>query len=149
MMVFTGLVAPNATALALSGQAPRVAGSGSALLGTLQFGLGSTLAATAGMTGPVTLASMNTVMLLTAIGAFAVFALSARRTMRPAVQGQAPAEETVPDAEDVAAAESVVLTDSVPHTEDTTVGPETDAVGDSLEDGAGSVARPETVGTRG
>ncbi|MFD3683991.1 multidrug effflux MFS transporter [Nocardiopsis sp. NPDC058631] len=82
MMVFTGLVSPNATALALNGQPPRIAGSGSALLGTLQFGIGSGLAATAGMTGPVTLSSMTTVMLATAVGAAAVFvgfALRARR----------------------------------------------------------------------
>nr|WP_152477008.1 multidrug effflux MFS transporter [Nocardiopsis salina] len=142
MMVFTGLVAPNATALALSGQAPRVAGSGSALLGTLQFGLGSSLAATAGMTGPVTLASMNTVMLLTAIGAFAAFVFSARHTMHPAGPTQPAGEEHVPDPEELAAAESVVLTDSVPHTEDA-------GADDGSAPGTGSVARPETVGTRG
>ena len=82
MMVFTGLVSPNATALALNGQPPRIAGSGSALLGTLQFGIGSGLAATAGMAGPVTLSSMTAVMLATAVGAavvFAGFALRARR----------------------------------------------------------------------
>lgn len=124
MMIFTGLVVPNATALALTGQAPHVAGSGSALLGTLQFGLGSTLASTAGMAGPVTLASMNTVMLLTAIGAFVAFALSAPHTSRPAVEHDPGAEEHVPEeiaptAEEVAAAENVAVLDSVPHTQDT------------------------------
>lgn len=82
MMVFTGLVAPNATALALDGQPPRVAGSGSALLGTLQFGLGSGLASTAGLSGPVTLTGMNTVMLLTALGAAAAFVFFTVRTRR-------------------------------------------------------------------
>ena len=37
----------RATALALDGQPPKIAGSGSALLGTLQFGIGSGLASTA------------------------------------------------------------------------------------------------------
>src|SRR5699024_4982079 len=82
MMIFTGLVSPNATALALDGQPPQVAGSGSALLGTLQFGLGSGLAATAGLSGPVTLSDMNTVMLLTALGAAAVFTFFAVHTRR-------------------------------------------------------------------
>ncbi|WP_116246591.1 multidrug effflux MFS transporter [Nocardiopsis sp. FIRDI 009] len=77
MMVCTGLVSPNATALALSGQPPRVAGSGSALLGTVQFGLGSALAATAGLGGPVTLSGMSAVMVATAAGALAVFAAAA------------------------------------------------------------------------
>lgn len=84
MMVFTGLVSPNATALALNGQSPRVAGSGSALLGTLQFGIGSGLAATAGLSGPVTLSSMTAVMLATAVGAAAVFTVFALRVRRRA-----------------------------------------------------------------
>lgn len=82
MMIFTGLVTPNATTLALDGQPPRVAGSGSALLGTLQFGLGSGLASTAGLSGQVTLTGMNTVMLLTALGAAAVFTFFAVHTRR-------------------------------------------------------------------
>lgn len=80
MMVFTGLVSPNATALALDGQPPTIAGSGSALLGTLQFAIGSGLASTAGLTGPVTLASMTAVMLATAVAAAAVFTGFAVRT---------------------------------------------------------------------
>ncbi|MEE2047577.1 Bcr/CflA family drug resistance efflux transporter, partial [Nocardiopsis tropica] len=74
---------PNATALALNGQPPQVAGSGSALLGSLQFAIGSGLAATAGLFGPVTLSSMTVVMFATAVGAavvFAGFALRVRRT---------------------------------------------------------------------
>ena len=82
MMIFTGLVTPNATTLALDGQPPRVAGSGSALLGTLQFGLGSGLASTAGLSGQVTPTDMNTVMLLTALGAAAVFTFFAVHTRR-------------------------------------------------------------------
>ena len=82
MMIFTGLVTPNATTLALDGQPPRVAGSGSALLGTLQFGLGSGLASTAELSGQVTLTDMNTVMLLTALGAAAVFTFFAVHTRR-------------------------------------------------------------------
>jgi DHA1 family bicyclomycin/chloramphenicol resistance-like MFS transporter len=84
MMVFTGLVSPNATALALDGQPPKIAGSGSALLGTLQFGIGSALASTAGMTGPVTLSSMTAVMLATAVAAAVVFTAFAVRTRHTA-----------------------------------------------------------------
>ena len=85
MMLFTGLISPNATAMALSGQPSEIAGTSSALLGTLQFAVGSGLAATAGLTGAATLVSMTTVMLLTAVGALAVFLYAARRTPAPAV----------------------------------------------------------------
>ncbi|MDT0328298.1 multidrug effflux MFS transporter [Nocardiopsis lambiniae] len=77
MMLFTGLVSPNATALALAGQPSRTAGSGSALLGTLQFGIGSAVAALAGLGGSVTLSGMTAVMLTAAVGAASVFALAA------------------------------------------------------------------------
>ncbi|MEU0489421.1 multidrug effflux MFS transporter [Nocardiopsis sp. NPDC006139] len=77
MMLFTGLVSPNATALALAHLPADRAGSGSALLGTLQFGLGSAVAALAGWGGAVTLAGMSTVMLASAVGAAAVFSLTA------------------------------------------------------------------------
>lgn len=85
MMLFTGLISPNATAMALSGQPSEIAGTSSALLGTLQFAVGSGLAATAGLTGAATLGSMTTVMLLTAVGALAVFLYAARRAPAPAV----------------------------------------------------------------
>ncbi|WP_159942893.1 MULTISPECIES: multidrug effflux MFS transporter [unclassified Nocardiopsis] len=85
MMVFTGLVSPNATALALDGQPPKIAGSGSALLGTLQFGIGSGLAATAGLSGPVTLSSMTGVMLATAVAAAVVFVGFTARVRRTLV----------------------------------------------------------------
>ncbi len=73
MMAFTGLISPNATAMALSGQPSEIAGTSSALLGTLQFGAGSGLAATAGLAGSTTMATMTTVMLATAVGAALVF----------------------------------------------------------------------------
>lgn len=79
MMVFTGLISPNATALALSGQPSEIAGTSSALLGTLQFGVGSALAATAGMTGAATLGSMAAVMLATAVAAALVFLIATVR----------------------------------------------------------------------
>jgi DHA1 family bicyclomycin/chloramphenicol resistance-like MFS transporter len=87
MMVFTGLISPNATAMALSGQPSEIAGTSSALLGTLQFGVGSALAATAGLTGSTTLASMTAVMLATAVGAALVFLFAAARgrTANPAL----------------------------------------------------------------
>lgn len=85
MMLFTGLISPNATAMALSGQPAEIAGTSSALLGTLQFAVGSGLAATAGLTGATTLVSMTTVMLLTAVAALAVFLYAARRAPAPAL----------------------------------------------------------------
>nr|WP_051049712.1 multidrug effflux MFS transporter [Nocardiopsis ganjiahuensis] len=88
MMVFTGLISPNATAMALSGQSSEIAGTSSALLGTLQFGVGSALAATAGLTGSTTMASMTTVMLATAVGAALVFLYAA---VRERAAGPAPA----------------------------------------------------------
>ncbi|MGW5876733.1 multidrug effflux MFS transporter [Nocardiopsis terrae] len=84
MMVFTGLISPNATAMALSGQPSEIAGTSSALLGTLQFGAGSALAATAGLTGSTTMASMTAVMLATAVGAALVFLFAAARGGTPA-----------------------------------------------------------------
>lgn len=85
MMLFTGLISPNATAMALSGQPAEIAGTSSAMLGTLQFAVGSGLAATAGLTGATTLVSMTTVMLLTAVAALAVFLYAARRAPAPAL----------------------------------------------------------------
>ncbi|RCV47919.1 multidrug effflux MFS transporter, partial [Marinitenerispora sediminis] len=67
MMVCTGFVSPNATTLAISSQPASVAGTGSALLGTLQFAVGGGLAALAGLTGSggASLVSMAVVMLVT------------------------------------------------------------------------------------
>jgi len=62
---------PNATVLALSG-APRIAGSASALLGLMQFGLGAAIAPLVGLAGTgsalpmaVTLAALDLAALLT------------------------------------------------------------------------------------
>jgi len=76
MMFFTGLISPNATTLAIASQPSSVAGTGSALLGALQFAVGGGLAATTGMGegGAASLMSMSVVMLLTAAAAGAVFA---------------------------------------------------------------------------
>ena len=84
MMLFTGLISPNATAMALSGQPAEIAGTSSALLGTLQFAVGSGLAATAGVAGSTTLGGMTAVMLVTAVGALLVFLYSATRSPAPA-----------------------------------------------------------------
>lgn len=86
MMLFTGLVSPNATALALAHLPADRAGSGSALLGTLQFGLGSAVAALAGLGGSVTLTGMTAVMLASAVGAAAVFSLTAVTVRRARAQ---------------------------------------------------------------
>lgn len=86
MMLFTGLVSPNATALALSHLPADRAGSGSALLGTLQFGLGSAVAALAGWGGAVTLTGMTAVMFAAAAGAAGVFALAAVPARRARVR---------------------------------------------------------------
>ncbi|WP_184080217.1 multidrug effflux MFS transporter [Nocardiopsis mwathae] len=81
MMFCTGLISPNATTLAIASQPSAIAGSTSALLGTLQFALGGTIAAAAGFTGTgeATLTSMIVVMLGTAVAATAIFAAAALR----------------------------------------------------------------------
>nr|WP_312863422.1 multidrug effflux MFS transporter [Spinactinospora alkalitolerans] len=75
MMFSVGLVFPNATTLAISSQPASVAGTASALVGSLQFALGGGLAATAGLTatGEASLASMTVVMLSTGVVAALVF----------------------------------------------------------------------------
>ncbi|GAA3991367.1 multidrug effflux MFS transporter [Thermobifida alba] len=88
MMFFTGLISPNATTLAIASQPSSVAGTGSALLGALQFAIGGGLAATSGMGegGEASLLSMSVVMLLTAAAAGVVFvgwAFLARRVPAP------------------------------------------------------------------
>jgi DHA1 family bicyclomycin/chloramphenicol resistance-like MFS transporter len=50
LVASVGFVAPNATALALSGH-PEMAGTGSAILGVLQFGLGAAVAPLVGLAG--------------------------------------------------------------------------------------------------
>jgi len=68
-----GLVLPNATALALSGYDPQVAGSASALLGVLQFAIGAAVAPLVGAAGVESAVPMAVVMAtlgLCACGAF-------------------------------------------------------------------------------
>nr|WP_046471177.1 multidrug effflux MFS transporter [Allosalinactinospora lopnorensis] len=81
MMFCTGLISPNATTLAVASQPASVAGTSSALLGTLQFALGGVLASAAGLTstGEATLASMILVMLGTAVVATGIFVTAAVR----------------------------------------------------------------------
>jgi len=71
MLACLGFIMPNATVLALSG-APRIAGSASALLGLMQFGLGAAIAPLVGLAGTgsalpmaVTLAALDLAALLT------------------------------------------------------------------------------------
>ncbi|MFI0483427.1 multidrug effflux MFS transporter [Actinomadura sp. 9N215] len=76
-----GLIGPNATALALSGRPPRVAGSASALLGVTQFALGGAAAPLAGLAGPDTAVPMAAS--IAALGLLAA-AVTAAMTRPPA-----------------------------------------------------------------
>ncbi|GAA1866122.1 multidrug effflux MFS transporter [Actinomadura bangladeshensis] len=73
-----GLILPNATALALSGRPPRVAGSASALLGVAQFTLGGAAAPLAGIAGPGTALPMAVSIAALALLAAAVTATATR-----------------------------------------------------------------------
>jgi len=73
-----GLILPNATALALAGRPPRVAGSASALLGVAQFALGGAAAPLAGIAGPGTAVPMAVSIAVLAVLAAAVPAVAAR-----------------------------------------------------------------------
>ncbi|MFG1852364.1 multidrug effflux MFS transporter [Actinomadura geliboluensis] len=73
-----GLVLPNATALALWGRPPRVAGSASALLGVTQFALGGAAAPLAGIAGPDTAVPMAVSIAVLAVLAAAVTAGATR-----------------------------------------------------------------------
>ncbi|GAA4058714.1 multidrug effflux MFS transporter [Actinomadura miaoliensis] len=75
-----GLVMPNATALALSGRPPGVAGSASALIGVGQFALGGAAAPLAGIAGPDTAVPMTVT-----IGAVALAAVAAAVIARPRI----------------------------------------------------------------
>ncbi|MFB9802212.1 multidrug effflux MFS transporter [Streptomonospora salina] len=79
MMLSLGFVMPNATTLAISSQAPAVAGTASALMGSLQFALGGGLSSLAGWTasGEASLTSMAVVMGSVGTASVAVFAFSA------------------------------------------------------------------------
>ncbi|RKS69034.1 DHA1 family bicyclomycin/chloramphenicol resistance-like MFS transporter [Actinomadura pelletieri DSM 43383] len=73
-----GLIGPNATALALSGRPPRVAGTASALLGVSQFALGGAAAPLAGIAGPDTAVPMALAIAVLAVLAVAATASAAR-----------------------------------------------------------------------
>ncbi len=73
-----GLVFGNTTALAL-GAAKRAAGSASAVLGALQFGLGALVSPLVGIGGQHTAAPLATVMLVTITGACIAFLLGRDR----------------------------------------------------------------------
>jgi DHA1 family bicyclomycin/chloramphenicol resistance-like MFS transporter len=108
MMFGAGFVLPNAGAMAITSQPPAVAGTASALVGSLQFGLGGSLAAAAGLTpsGHPTLTSMVAVMGGTGIAALAIFVFLTRRAKReipraePASRGSdgrlSPAADSTP-----------------------------------------------------
>ncbi|MFD0905977.1 multidrug effflux MFS transporter [Actinomadura sediminis] len=73
-----GLVLPNATALALWGRAPRVAGSASALLGVGQFTLGGAAGPLAGIGGEDTAVPMAASIAVLSVLAAVVAAFAAR-----------------------------------------------------------------------
>ncbi|RFS82687.1 Bcr/CflA family efflux MFS transporter [Actinomadura spongiicola] len=73
-----GLIGPNATALALSGRPPQVAGTASALLGVSQFALGGAAAPLAGIAGPDTAVPMALAIAALAFLAVAATASAAR-----------------------------------------------------------------------
>ncbi|WP_394298194.1 multidrug effflux MFS transporter [Streptomonospora alba] len=79
MMLSLGFVMPNATTLAISSQVPAVAGTASALMGSLQFALGGGLSSMAGWTasGEASLASMAVVMGSVGLASGVVFVFSA------------------------------------------------------------------------
>jgi DHA1 family bicyclomycin/chloramphenicol resistance-like MFS transporter len=67
-----GVIAPNATALAL-GAHPQAAGSASALLGAAQFAVGGIVAPLVGVGGPATAVPMVVLMAVLPVGALVVF----------------------------------------------------------------------------
>ncbi|MFC6885090.1 multidrug effflux MFS transporter [Actinomadura yumaensis] len=73
-----GLILPNATALALSGRPPNVAGSASALLGLGQFALGGAAAPLAGIGGSRTALPMALAIAVLAVLAAAITAVATR-----------------------------------------------------------------------
>jgi DHA1 family bicyclomycin/chloramphenicol resistance-like MFS transporter len=71
-----GLIGPVATALALSGRPPRIAGSASALLGLTMFAIGGAAAPLAGVAGPHTAVPMALTIAALALSAAAVAAIT-------------------------------------------------------------------------
>jgi DHA1 family bicyclomycin/chloramphenicol resistance-like MFS transporter len=77
LVASVGFVGPNATALALSGH-PEMAGTGSAILGILQFGLGAAVAPLIGLAGTHSALPMAIGFGVAAAGAATSFLLIAR-----------------------------------------------------------------------
>jgi MFS transporter, DHA1 family, multidrug resistance protein len=73
-----GLMIPNATALALSGYDPQVAGSASALLGVLQFAFGAVVAPLVGVAGVESAVPMAVLIATLGICACGAFLLTRR-----------------------------------------------------------------------
>ncbi|MBV2366435.1 multidrug effflux MFS transporter [Streptomonospora sp. NEAU-YY374] len=88
MMFSVGFVFPNATTLAISSQPASVAGTASALMGSLQFALGGGVSSLAGLTatGEPSLASMAVVMGGVGVAAALAFAVTARWSRRAAAK---------------------------------------------------------------
>ncbi|MBQ1079969.1 MULTISPECIES: multidrug effflux MFS transporter [unclassified Nocardiopsis] len=84
MMFSVGFIMPNATVTALDGQPKAVAGTASALMGSMQFALGGLIAATAGLTpsGQASLVSMAVVMASVAVLSLLAFVWAARVKVR-------------------------------------------------------------------
>ena len=75
-----GLIAPNATALALANVNPRIAGSASALLGVLQFSIGAVVAPLVGISGTTTAVPMAAAVATFGIAALVTFIVLCRPT---------------------------------------------------------------------
>lgn len=84
MMFSVGFIMPNATVSALDGQPVAVAGTASALMGSMQFALGGSVAAMAGLTpsGEASLVSMAVVMASVAVLSLLAFVWAARVKVR-------------------------------------------------------------------
>lgn len=84
MMFGAGHIFPNCTSLALGSQPPEIAGTGSALMGTMQFALGGFVPTAAAWTtsGLVSMGSMVTVMTIALLCALPIFTVSMRRAAR-------------------------------------------------------------------
>ena len=73
-----GFIMPNASVLALSAGPPKVAGSASALLGLLQFGLGAAVAPLVGIAGSATALPMAWLIAVLEVSALAVLLVLGR-----------------------------------------------------------------------
>jgi len=84
MMFSVGFIMPNATVTALDGQPSSVAGTASALMGSLQFALGGGVAALAGVTpsGQASLSSMAVVMVSAASLSLVAYVWTVRSKIR-------------------------------------------------------------------